>query len=172
MYNYDAKNYGLDRDSVVEKFRLSAEQSAILSNIDKFLMNTGYYDTAKMHKELAGYSDLGASFASFFGDTDEQESIAHDVPEIDLAEKINAAWDVVVATAEKAVKGAEFAEIMKRVDAGKTTLADREYLVSKGLARYEYGDPDSNAPTRIVFGKQGDGNTYADQVDAEVRSGR
>jgi len=172
MYDKNAINYGLNRNQVIASLNLSAAEKVLLSKIEKFLLDTGYYHTSKIQKEIKGVSGVSFSdtLADFFGnsDPDGQKFLDDSLPEVALAEKINAAWDVVVAQAEADTDNAKVSEVMARVNNHTATNDDLRFLVSKHLAYEVYDDPESNAPTGIIIGSLGDGNPYVDQVETKV----
>lgn len=162
---------------------LSEEEKALLPKIEKYIIETGYYNEPQMNKDF----DTGVSSADlFFGDYDGQDLTETDVPEVELAKKLNDAWDELVIAVEngeveqpvanqviaaspylqeKMVEAQEVEAAMQRIKSGKHTNADLNLMVKAGLAR-QVGDPaDQFSGAGIEFIEPRAGNPYTDNYE-------
>lgn len=159
MFDKNAINYGLNRS--MDSLHLSDGELSLLPQIESFLLPTGYYQVSKIQSGVAD------TISDFWGNSDKEHPLLDTSDaRVGLAEKINAAWDAVVAAAWEADEADEIDNLVAKVNAGSATHADASRLVALGAARMIPASCDEGELPSFTMRRTGE-SPYADQAGIE-----
>lgn len=135
---------------------------ATLQDIAKYKKSNGRYDIEAIMVDTGEIEEPGtltATFASFFGGTEMDESGQEASELVQLARAENER----MAAEESQVLESEVQESLQRLENGQATNSDYDTLVAAG---YGYADnSDESGPMRFVFTGKPGGDPYGDQVE-------